>query len=237
MIDAELPAGGAAERLLRAATDRVGHGPLPWAAGPLLAARRVLDLRCGTGPLAEELPPGHWLGVDAAAGPRRPRLRAIPTALPLRTNAVDGICLLLALPRLRNLDGVFAELRRVLRPGGTLVAVVPSASARSLPELRLAPLLAPVHRTGWVNRSALDRAGWLFAAADFAVISDDRVSFALPLPDAATAARLVVELPRAGLWPSALPADLQARLAVRLAERAGPGRVLPVPLRRLVARR
>ncbi|WP_219418422.1 class I SAM-dependent methyltransferase [Pseudonocardia nigra] len=230
--------GAVAERLLRAATDARGNGPLGWAAEPLAGTDRVLDLVCGAGPLADELPAGRWIGVDPApaAEGRAPRLRATPAALPLRHNAVDGIAVLLALPALPDLDGVFAELRRVLRPGGTLVVVVPSAVPRSVAELRLAPLLAPVHRE-WPHRSALDRVGWLLAAADFAVLGDDRVPFALPLPDAAAANALVADLPRAGIWPPGLPSAVRDRVAAGLARRAGPDRVLPVPLRRLVARR
>ncbi len=228
----------AAEGILRTAVDPTGRRPLPWAAGPLLGVGRVLDLWCGAGALADELPAGHWLGADPVAAPlgRRPRIRATPTALPLRAGAADGIALLFALPRLPDIDEVFAELRRVLRPGGTLVLVVPSAQARSRTELRLAPLLAPVHRS-WPHRSGLDRAGWLLAAADFAVLGDDRVSFALPIPDARTARDLVDELPRAAIWPPDLPAPVRERVAAGLARRAGPGRVLPLPLRRLVARR
>lgn len=237
MIGAAVPADDVAERLLRRAADRRGRGPLAWAAAPLLGAGLVLDLCCGTGPLRDELPPGRWLGVDPSAGSRQPRLRGRPSELPLRTNAVDGISLLLSLPRLSDVDGVLAELRRVLRPGGTVVVLVPSSTMRSLPELRLMPLLAHVHRGGWPNRSALDRTGWLLAAADFALLGDDRVSFALPLPDRAAAHGLVDDLPRAGLWPPHLPTGLRAQLAEGLAAYAGPGRVLPVPLRRLVARR
>ena len=142
-------------------------------------------------------------------------------ALPLRDNAVDGAVLLLALPRMSELDAVFAELRRVLRPAGTLVVVVPSASLRSLAELRTAATLAPVHRSGWTNRSALDQAGWLLAAADFAVLGDDRGAFTLPLPDAAAAYALVADLPRAGWWPPGLPPHVRDRVAAGLARHAG----------------
>lgn len=223
--------------LLRRATDRSGGGPLAWVAGPLLSAGRVLDLCCGAGALSDELPPGRWLGVDPEPGPGRPaRLRAEPTALPLRTSGMDGIALLLALPRLPDLDGLFAELRRVLRPGGTLVLLVPSAVGRSPRQLRLASALAGVHRQ-WRNRSALDRAGWLLAAADFAVLSDDRVAFSVPLPDADAARNLVEELPRVGLWPPDLPAEVRDRALAELTRAARPGRRLPLPMRRLVARR
>jgi SAM-dependent methyltransferase len=225
------------ERILRTASDGYGTGPLPWVAGPLRDVGRVLDLCCGSGPLALELGTERWLGVDPEPGPHGPRVRAAPTALPVRTNSVDGIAMLLALPRLPALDAVFAEVRRVLRPAGTLVVLVPSASIRSLAELRCARLLAPVHTVGWTNRSALDRAGWLLHAADFAVLADERVPFVLPLPDADAAAQLVDELPRCGLWPSGLGADVLATLRRRLVARAGPGQVLPVPMRRLVARR
>lgn len=224
--------------LLRAATDRGGAGPLAWVAAPLLPGTRVLDLCCGSGALADELAAGRWLGVDPAGvwpGPM-PRLRAVPVALPVRTSAVDGIAMLLALPRLADLDGVFAELRRVLRPGGTLVLLVPSAAPRSVAELRLSPALAAVHRE-WRHRSALDRTGWLLAAADFAVLGDDRVAFSLPLPDAAAARDLVAALPAAGLWPPELPDEVRRRAQTALVRSAGPGRVFPLPLRRLVARR
>lgn len=227
----------AAVRLLGAATDAKGTGPLPWAAAPLAGAGRVLDVCCGRGPLADEFA-GRWIGVDPA--PRTGRHAVVagsPTALPIRDSAVDGVVLLLTLPRMAELDAVFAELRRVLRPAGTLVVVVPSASPRSIAELRMAPLLGPVHRSGWTNRSALDQAGWLLAAADFAVLGDDRAAFALPLPDAAAAHALVTDLPRAGWWPPHLPTAVRERVREGLARRAGPGRVLPVPLRRLVARR
>lgn len=229
----ETPPDDVAGRLLRAATDRNGTGPLPWTASPLVNATRVLDVCCGSGALAGELA-GRWVGVDRApGGGAGPVVAGRPGALPLRDNAVDGAVLLLALPRLPDLDAVFAELRRVLRPSGTLVVVVPSASPRSLAELRT----AAVHRTGWTHRSALDRAGWLLAAADFAVLGDDRGAFTLPLPDAAAAHALVTDLPLAGWWPRDVPADVRERVAAGLARRAGPGQVLPVPLRRLVARR
>jgi hypothetical protein len=83
----------------------------------------------------------------------------------------------------------------------------------------------------------LDQTGWLLAAADFAVLGDDRVGFALPLPDAVAVRELTERLPAAGLWPPELPAEVRAEAAAGLIRRAGPDRVLPIPLRRLVARR
>ncbi|MGQ0576781.1 MAG: methyltransferase domain-containing protein [Pseudonocardia sp.] len=224
-------AGEVAGRILRAAIDSRGRRPLPWSVAPLTAAGRVLEL--GPGLLADELGPERWVarGDGAADGPA-----PLPLPLPLATNSVDAVCMLLVLPRLAALDAVFAEVRRVLRPAGTLVVVVPSVTVRTVPELALARLLRPVRRGAWPNRSGLDGAGWLLAAADFAVMGDDRVSFAVPLPDPAAAIGAVADLPVAGLWPD-LTADVRTRIADELARRAGPGRVLPVPMRRLVARR
>lgn len=227
----------AAQRLLRAAESADGRDPVAWAAAPLRGQDRVLDLVCGAGALAAELD-GRWIGMDTAppavAGPV---LRADPAAIPLRTDAVDAIAVLLAFPRLPDVDAVFAEIRRVMRPAGTLVALVPSAQLRSVAELRLARVLAPVRRGAWPNRSALDNLHWILASADFAVLSDDRVPFYLPLPDAAAAHDLVEALPVAGLWPPGLDGETRRRLASELSLRSGPDRYLPLPLRRFVARR
>lgn len=180
-----------------------------WATAPLQGLERILLPRVD----------GGWL---------------VPR--PTGRNSADGIGLLLALHRIVDVDGTFADLRHALRPGGTLVVVVPSVSVRSVADLRWRSVLRPVRRGPWRHRAALDDASWLLTAADFAVLGDDRVPFALPLPDAEAARRAVDALPAAGLWPH-LTAEVRAELAAGLVARAGPGCALPVPLRRLVARR
>ena len=151
-------------------------------------------------------------------------------------NSADAVLLVLALHRSADPAGLLADVRHALRPGGTLVVVTPSAAHRTLTDLRWSGALRPVRRGPWRHRSALDRAGWLLAAADFAVLTDERRTFALPLPDAGAARDAVDALPAAGLWPDLEP-SARARLTGALAGRAGPGRHLPVPLRRMVARR
>lgn len=151
-------------------------------------------------------------------------------------DSVDAAVLVLTLHRVGALDDAFAQLRSMLRPAGTLVVVTPSVAVRTVTDLRWRSVLRAAHRGPWLHRSALDDMGWLLTAADFAVLGDDRLPYALPLPDAAAAHRAVDLLPAAGLWPD-IDAGDRARLADALARRAGPGRRLPVPLRRLVARR
>lgn len=226
---------GTAARLLRAATAPNGSGVVPWLLKPLDGAARVLELACGRGEFAADVG-SRWVGVDPTVHGVPGAVRGSPAAIPLRDNSVDAVLVVLALPRLSDLDGVFAEVRRVLVPGGSLVALVPSMSVRSVAELRVARALTPVRRAAWPNRSALDHLGWLLHAADFAVPADDRVRFALPLDDAAAARTLVEELPAAGIWPALADGD-RASVAAALADHAQPGATLPVPLRRIVGRR
>jgi SAM-dependent methyltransferase len=150
--------------------------------------------------------------------------------------SVDGVVLLLALHRSADPVELLARARRVLRPHGTVVVVTPSVVRRTPRDLRWSGALRPVHRGPWRHRSALDRAGWLLAAADFAVLADERRAYALPLPDADAARAAPDALTAAGLWPELQPA-VRTRVGDALAHRTGPGRLLPVPLRRLVARR
>lgn len=86
----------------------------------------VVDLACGTGDLARELDDRSLVpvGVDLsfgmlAAAPRPvPRLQADGTALPVRDAGADGATCGFALRNFSDLDATFAELARVIRPGG-----------------------------------------------------------------------------------------------------------------------
>ncbi|MGI5128834.1 methyltransferase domain-containing protein [Pseudonocardia sp. CA-107938] len=198
--------------LLGRLTDGGGGTAAAWATAPLADSEYPLEL----------VPDARGVGLATASG----LARAAAAALPVWTNALDGICLTAVLAAAPDVDGVFAEVRRVLRPAGTLVVVTPSAAVRAPGQL---PLRA-VHRHGWPHRSALDDVGWLLAAADFAVLADDRVAFEVDVPEQ-DAAALAAELSAAGVWPPAVPDAVVARLAAR------GGRRWPVPLRRLVARR
>jgi demethylmenaquinone methyltransferase/2-methoxy-6-polyprenyl-1,4-benzoquinol methylase len=88
----------------------------------------VADLACGTGDLARELEAKGLaaLGFDlsfgmlAAAPVPFPRAQADALVLPLRAGSVDGATCGFALRNLVALEPFFAEVARVVRPGGRI---------------------------------------------------------------------------------------------------------------------
>jgi SAM-dependent methyltransferase len=113
--------------------------PFALAADRLLAGllgpgggRRCLDIGCGTGAHAAALAALGWrtAGVDIStpqvALARRAGLAAVTasaTALPLAGESVDAVTTILTTTDFDDLPPVFAEARRVLRPGGRLVVI------------------------------------------------------------------------------------------------------------------
>lgn len=89
---------------------------------------RVLDLACGTGDLCRELDAAglRAVGIDlsfgmlAAARTEAPLVHGDALRLPVRDGTVDGVTCGFALRNLVDLVPFFAELRRVLRPGGRI---------------------------------------------------------------------------------------------------------------------
>ena len=91
---------------------------------------RVADLACGTGDFCRELARrGHrWIGFDFSMGMLRaatvagsdgtPLVNADVLELPLPDGALDGATCGFALRNLTSIPPLFAELGRVLRPGG-----------------------------------------------------------------------------------------------------------------------
>ncbi len=129
----------------RTADGRSSYEILHDAAG-LLAGNTVLDLACGSGCLTELLASrvgssGRVIGVDLSQGELDLAHRRLSTAgnvqllcaaaadLPLPDEAVDAVFCHMALMLFSPVAPVIAEIARVLRPGGILVAMIPSPAA------------------------------------------------------------------------------------------------------------
>jgi demethylmenaquinone methyltransferase/2-methoxy-6-polyprenyl-1,4-benzoquinol methylase len=92
---------------------------------------RVLDLACGTGDLCRDLGARGYapVGVDFSAGMLEvatvdvPLVRGDGAALPFASGSFDGLTCGFALRNFVDLDAVFAECARVLRPGGRFAAL------------------------------------------------------------------------------------------------------------------
>ncbi|WP_210717707.1 class I SAM-dependent methyltransferase [Amycolatopsis acididurans] len=202
----------------------------------------VVDLACGSAPTRDHLVEHRWVGVDLSAGElavavaagRGPVVHARVDALPFGDGAVDAVCAAMALQVVTPLDGVLAEIRRVLRPGGVLVALVPGrlgVSPRGW--LGWARVLRALGVTSqpWPNPHACDSLAGILARHGFTVVSTARRTFPFPLDTAESAALLVDSLYLPGI-----SADRIAAAKHTVGTQARIGRSLPLPLRRVVAR-
>ncbi len=145
----------------------VGESLLTYLDALPLAATRVLDLGCGTGFFREALTArfsdSHYLGLDLAEGmvsyargwasentqgssegDNANWLVADAESLPLASECVDVVFSSLALQWCSRLEHVFAELGRVLRPGG--MCVFTSLGPQTLGELRSAWAAVDAHQ-------------------------------------------------------------------------------------------
>jgi demethylmenaquinone methyltransferase/2-methoxy-6-polyprenyl-1,4-benzoquinol methylase len=94
----------------------------------LPARSRVLDVACGTGDLCRDLSVAHYqpIGVDLSAGmlahahTAAPLLQGDALQLPIRPGSIDGVVSGFALRNFEALDPFFAEVARILRPGGRI---------------------------------------------------------------------------------------------------------------------
>jgi demethylmenaquinone methyltransferase/2-methoxy-6-polyprenyl-1,4-benzoquinol methylase len=116
----------------------------------LAPGMRVLDVATGTGLVAREAlaavgPQGCVVGLDPSAGMLAEAHRQLPMTLvrgrgeklPLRDASFDFVSMGFALRHVTDLDTLFAEFRRVLKPGGSVCVLEIS---RPRPKIIAAPL-------------------------------------------------------------------------------------------------
>jgi arsenite methyltransferase len=115
--------------------------PIEWLAIPQGGV--ALDVGCGPGSVTPSLaraagPDGLALGVDiskpmlaravrAQAGPQTGFMLADAQRLPLRDETVDAVVSIAALQLIPDPEAALTEMGRVLRPGGRLAVMVPTA--------------------------------------------------------------------------------------------------------------
>jgi SAM-dependent methyltransferase len=97
---------------------------------------RALDLGCGDGRLATELDAGELTAADVSAVALDRARRRLPHArlvelepdapLPLEDGAFDLVLCAEVLEHVRDVQLLLSEIRRVLRPGGTLALTTPA---------------------------------------------------------------------------------------------------------------
>jgi len=228
---------GITEVVLDHALDKSGRTPYDWAAEVVPANAVVVDLACGSAPMAEHITYRQYLGLDLSAAELReasakslPVAQADATCLPLRDGSADVVVMSMAL-MLVPLVETLLEVKRVLRPGGTFVATTPHN--RPMPRgdwLRYAWLCVALRHPGlsYPNDRPLADAQVPFQSAGLTLIEDQERAFACRIGDSDVAEQLLASL--------YLPDVADERMAAgRRVMRRWIGTDLTTPIRRLVA--
>jgi SAM-dependent methyltransferase len=213
-----------------------------WLADAVPSHATVLDLACGNAPLWTRLNGRTYIGVDvsraelAAAGQRSTArlIQATAVALPLRDASIDTVTCSMALQILMPLSDVLAEISRVLRPGGKLVATTPAHGPLRAADLPvLAGLLLTLGRPlSYPNDPQLRHLPSALTTAGLRVVADEHRCFRYPLRGRSDADLFLASLylPDLSEWRRrAARTYLRALARTRIS--------LPVPIRRLTAQR
>jgi demethylmenaquinone methyltransferase/2-methoxy-6-polyprenyl-1,4-benzoquinol methylase len=136
----------------------------------------VADLACGTGDLCREAaraglrPIGFdfSLGMLAAARTTAPLVQADILRLPLREASIDGVTCGFALRNVADIAVFFAELARVVRPGGRIALL--DASRPDNPVLRVGHGLYFDHVVPFIGGILSDRAAYAYLPRSMAYL-------------------------------------------------------------------
>ncbi|MFC4333599.1 class I SAM-dependent methyltransferase [Salininema proteolyticum] len=123
---------GITERILERSGDE-GDEPYGWMSERIPSEGVVLDVACGSAPLAPRIGPERYIGVDlsteelrlAAGRGAGGLVIADATRLPFGDGSVDAVVCSMALQVLTPLPEALAEASRVLRRGGVFTAMYP----------------------------------------------------------------------------------------------------------------
>lgn len=198
---------GITEDVLLDARDGAGRSPYDWLLEAVPAeATTVVDLACGSGPLARRLGPSgpgsgattgvRVVGVDQSSAELARaaglRVQARVPALPLAGGCAGAVVASMALMLMHPLEAALAEVTRILAPGGTFVATVPSRGEAGSAPL-FADLLRTLGQTGVSYPEPLDDGGLAerFSAAGQTLHGDETAVFVRAVPHSEDAERVV----------------------------------------------
>lgn len=226
---------GITEDVLAPAVDDAGRNVYDWLMEAVPRDALVVDLACGNGAVLRRLG-GRAVGFDRSAAeltrarrdcPGAAVVRADGAALPLATAVAGAVTASMALMVMVPAERIFAEVARVLRPGGILAATIPDRSA-SPPGFR--EVLSDLGQAGVGYPAQLDDLPGRLPEAGFELQDDRCGSFARPVT--AGDADLVVR----SFYSPGAGEDALRHAAARLRDRVGAGGVsLAYPIRRIVA--
>lgn len=228
---------GITEELLSRCVGPDGVNPYDWLAQGVRVDGPVVDVGCGSGPMAARA--RRWVGVDLSVGELRrarqqhrgPLVTGSSAALPVGDGRAAAVVAAMSLMVVDDARATLAEAARVLPPGGPLAVLLPARSPMTVADrIRYGALMlalgraAPPFPHAEVSRRLPERLG----AAGFTVVDDEAARFAYPVDTAGDADLLVRSLYLPGIGAR------RVRLGSAVAGHWGRG-TLGIPLRRVLA--
>jgi SAM-dependent methyltransferase len=232
---------GVTEDALTSSVDAAGYNPYAWVAEALWSDGLVVDVGCGSGPMAAHCP--RWIGMDTSSGElrvadargRASLVVASASELPIDDGVASAVVAVMSLMVVDDPLAALREASRVLCAHGRLVIVVPSAGPLTIADrIRYLLLLAALGQASIpfphpdIGRRLPDLLG--ANELGFTMIADESRRFAFSLRTRGDADLFVRSL----YLPNVSHRRLIAAHAV--ARSWGRGN-LGIPLRRVVAER